>query len=120
MKEQAAEALASAGAHALLPMQLQRQDSGLLSPGILDVSSITDLPDQEYFGPLLQVQRYRDFDHALQLANATRFGLSAGLISDSAELYQRFWRESRAGIVNWNKPLTGASSAEISMAMLVT
>ena len=107
----AQQALASAGAHALLPMQLQRQDSGLLSPGILDVSAIADLPDQEYFGPLLQVQRYRDFDHAMQLANATRFGLSAGLISDSAELYQRFWREARAGIVNWNKPLTGASSA---------
>lgn len=107
----AQQALAVAGAHALLPMQLQRQDSALLSPGILDVTEIANLPDQEYFGPLLQVQRYSDFEHAIKLANATRFGLSAGLISDSPELYQRFWRESRAGIVNWNKPLTGASSA---------
>lgn len=38
-------------------------------------------------------------------------GLSAGLISDRHELFERFWREARAGVVNWNKPLTGASSA---------
>jgi succinylglutamic semialdehyde dehydrogenase len=44
-------------------------------------------------------------------ANATRFGLAAGLISDDPALYDRFWRESRAGVVNWNRPTTGASSA---------
>ncbi|TJZ73566.1 succinylglutamate-semialdehyde dehydrogenase [Chitiniphilus eburneus] len=107
----AQQRLLTQGAQALLPLRRLREGTALLSPGLLDVSAVADLPDEEYFGPLLQVQRYRDLDHALELANATRFGLAAGLISDSAEHYQRFWRATRAGIVNWNKPLTGASSA---------
>ncbi|HXH02559.1 MAG TPA: succinylglutamate-semialdehyde dehydrogenase [Candidatus Competibacteraceae bacterium] len=104
--------LLALGAQALLEMRrLQPPGSALLSPGILDVSAVRELPDEEYFGPLLQVQRYRDFDAAMRLANATRYGLAAGLLSDRRDLYEHFWREIRAGIVNWNKPLTGASSA---------
>ncbi len=83
----------------------------LLSPGLFDVSAIADLPDEEYFGPLLQVQRYRDFDEALALANRTRYGLAAGLFSDRRDEYERFWFGVRAGIVNWNRQLTGASSS---------
>ena len=107
----AQQKLLALGATSLLPMQALTEGSALLSPGIVDVTGVSGLPDQEYFGPLLQVQRYRDFDQAIQLANATCFGLSAGLISDRHELFERFWREARAGVVNWNKPLTGASSA---------
>ena len=107
----AQQKLLALGAASLLPMQALTEGSALLSPGIVDVTGVSGLPDQEYFGPLLQVQRYRDFDQAIQLANATCFGLSAGLISDRHELFERFWREARAGVVNWNKPLTGASSA---------
>ena len=55
--------------------------------------------------------RFTDFDQAIDAANSTAFGLSAGLLSDSAELYQHFFRRIRAGIVNWNRPITGASSA---------
>ena len=32
-------------------------------------------------------------------------------MTDDKKLYQRLLEETRAGIVNWNKPLTGASSA---------
>ncbi|MBM3115677.1 succinylglutamate-semialdehyde dehydrogenase [Jeongeupia naejangsanensis] len=103
--------LIALGARPLLPMQRLVPDAALLSPGLLDVSDVADLPDDEYFGPLLQIQRYGDFDEAITLANRTRYGLAAGLLSDSAERYHRFWRDARAGIVNWNKPLTGASSA---------
>ncbi|QLG87415.1 succinylglutamate-semialdehyde dehydrogenase [Chitinibacter bivalviorum] len=103
--------LIAAGATSLLEMKNVLADTALLSAGILDVTAVTDLPDEEYFGPLLQVQRYDSFDEAMRLANATRFGLAAGILSDKREQYERFWRDSRAGIVNWNKPLTGASSA---------
>ncbi|WP_437715597.1 succinylglutamate-semialdehyde dehydrogenase [Sorangium sp. So ce448] len=103
--------LVALGGEVLLEMRRLEEGTALLSPGILDVSAIKELPDEEHFGPLLQVQRYGSFDEALSLANRTRYGLAAGLISDRRELYERFWRESRAGIVNWNKPLTGASSA---------
>ncbi|MGB1271301.1 MAG: aldehyde dehydrogenase family protein, partial [Endozoicomonas sp.] len=60
---------------------------------------------------LLQVIRYLDFDSALSQANNTRFGLSAGLLSEDPDEYQRFLQRIRAGIVNWNRPITGASSA---------
>jgi succinylglutamic semialdehyde dehydrogenase len=82
-----------------------------VSPGILDCTYASELPDEEHFGPLLKVFRFNDFDQALVAANNTNFGLSAGLLSDNAELYQKFLRRIRAGIVNWNRPITGASSA---------
>ncbi|WP_295464101.1 succinylglutamate-semialdehyde dehydrogenase [uncultured Pseudomonas sp.] len=99
------------GARALLEMRQPEPGRALLTPGILDVSAIAELPDEEVFGPLLQVQRYGAFDQALALANATRFGLAAGLLADDPATYEAFWQGVRAGIVNWNRPLTGAASA---------
>ncbi|WP_432720367.1 succinylglutamate-semialdehyde dehydrogenase [Jeongeupia wiesaeckerbachi] len=103
--------LITLGATPIVPLRRLQEGTALLSPALLDVSGVAELPDEEYFGPLLQVQRYGDFDEAIALANRTRYGLAAGLLSDSADRYHRFWRDARAGIVNWNKPLTGASSA---------
>jgi len=105
------EQLSALGAKVLLPMRLLAEDTGLLTPGILDCSQATALPDEEHFGPLLKVFRFADFDSAIVAANQTSFGLSAGLLSDNEALYQRFFRRIRAGIVNWNRPITGASSA---------
>lgn len=99
------------GGRILLEMRRIGARGGLLSPGIIESSAIGERPDQEFFGPLLQVIRYQDFDQAIAIANQTRFGLAAGLLSDQAEHYQQFWLESRAGVVNWNKPLTGAASS---------
>lgn len=99
------------GANPLLTMRPLQAGSALLSPGLLDVTAIAELPDEEYFGPLLQLIRYDDFDTAIELANHTRYGLAAGLLSDNENQWQHFYRRSRAGIVNWNKQLTGASSA---------
>ncbi|GAC1035987.1 succinylglutamate-semialdehyde dehydrogenase [Pseudomonas sp. No.117] len=99
------------GGRALLEMRQPEAERALLTPGILDVSAIAELPDEEVFGPLLQVQRYGDFAEALSLANATRFGLAAGLLADDPATYESFWLGVRAGIVNWNRPLTGAASA---------
>ncbi len=80
-----------------------------LRPGLLDVTGI-DVPDEEVFGPMLQVIRVASFEDAMQVANDTAYGLAAGLVSDSRELWERFWVESRAGIVNWNRPTCGAAS----------
>ena len=99
------------GAKVLLSMQQQAQSPAMLSPGILDCSQVNDMPDEEHFGPLLKVFRFADFSEAIKAANNTSFGLSAGLLSDDEELYQLFFRKIRAGIVNWNRPITGASSA---------
>ncbi|VFS83097.1 N-succinylglutamate 5-semialdehyde dehydrogenase [Raoultella planticola] len=72
---------------------------------------MAEVADEEVFGPLLSVWRYDDFDEAITLANATPgLGLSCGLISAEREKFDRLLLEARAGIVNWNKPLTGAAS----------
>ena len=108
---QAQQRLIDLGAQVLLPVTQADANSSLLSPGLLDVTHVSDVPDEEYFGPLSCIYRYDHFDEALALANGTRFGLSVGLVSPDRELFDRLLIEARAGIVNWNKPLTGASSA---------
>lgn len=104
------DTLLASGARALLPMMQRDPALGFVTPAILDVTGVKDLPDQEHFGPLAQVIRYADFDQAIAIANDTAYGLSAGLLADDEALWQRFTREIRAGIVNWNRPTNGASS----------
>ena len=103
--------LLALGGQSLLMLKSLSPNTGLVSPGIVEVTDISELPDEEYFGPLLQVIRYRHLPDALTLANHTRFGLSAGLLSDYEQDWDYFFRRIRAGIVNWNKPITGASGA---------
>ena len=81
-----------------------------VTPAMIDVTDVADRPDVELFGPILQVIRCKTFDEAIAEANNTRYGLSASLISQDPELYNRFWANARAGIVNWNRPTNGASS----------
>jgi succinylglutamic semialdehyde dehydrogenase len=98
------------GGIALAEMTRSPRHPALLSPGLIDVTDVGNRPDAEIFGPILQVVRVDDFDAAIREANNTSYGLSAGVISDNADLYRRFLREIRAGAVAWNRPLTGASS----------
>ncbi|WP_282177851.1 succinylglutamate-semialdehyde dehydrogenase [Vibrio nereis] len=83
--------------------------AAFVTPGIIDVTPIAELPDEEYFGPLLQVVRYQGLEKAVDLANDTRFGLSAGLVSTDDGEWDYFVDHIRAGIVNRNRQLTGAS-----------
>ncbi|MBA4013513.1 MAG: succinylglutamate-semialdehyde dehydrogenase [Phenylobacterium sp.] len=91
--------------------ELRRIEDGkpFLTPGLVDVTGVA-APDVENFGPLLQVIRAADWDGAIAAANATRFGLAAGLLSDDEARYRDFWSRARAGIVNWNRPTTGAAA----------
>lgn len=106
----AQQSLLAQGATSLVELTKVKAGAGLVTPGLIDVTAI-DMADEEHFGPLLKVYRYSDFDAAINEANNTRYGLSAGLFSDSEDQYNHFYRRIRAGIVNWNKQLTGASSA---------
>lgn len=99
--------LLEAGGVALLVAT--RGQGAIVTPAIIDVSAITDLADEEYFGPLLQVSRYDNFMQAVESANQTRYGLAAGLISTDSQQWQYFIDHIQAGIVNRNRPLTGAS-----------
>ncbi|TLU59960.1 succinylglutamate-semialdehyde dehydrogenase [Thalassotalea litorea] len=107
----AQQELIDKGAKVLLEMQHLTPGTGFVTPGIVDVTGVNDIDDEEHFGPLVKIYRYQDFDQAINEANNTSFGLSAGLLADSEQDYQHFYKRIRAGIVNWNRPITGASSA---------
>ncbi len=121
ISEAAADGIAAAqdnliglGASPLVKLEKLKPGTGFLSPGLIDVTALVNadkLPDDEYFGPLLQVIRFSDFDEAIRQANNTKYGLSAGMFSDSEERFNYFYDRIRAGIVNWNKQLTGAASS---------
>jgi succinylglutamic semialdehyde dehydrogenase len=85
-------------------------DRPFLTPAVIDVTDVQNRPDEELFGPVLQVIRVADFEAAIAEANNTRFGLAASLIGGSPQLYEQFWAEVRAGVINWNKPTNGAPS----------
>ena len=86
------------------------KDKPFLTPALIDVTEVRDRPDEEIFGPVLQVIRVKDFDAAIAEANNTRFGLAASLVGGSPEMYDKFWANVRAGVINWNKPTNGAPS----------
>jgi len=81
-----------------------------VTPGLVDVTGV-DTPDEELFAPWLQVRRVASYDDALKAANATRYGLSAGLVSNEAGRWDQFVNRIRAGVVNWNRPTTGAAGS---------
>lgn len=102
--------LVAAGGKVLRPLVRARADRPLLSPAVIDITGCAP-SDDELFGPVLQIIRVPDWDAAIAAANATRFGLAASLIGGDASRFDHFWAQSRAGIVNWNRPTNGASSA---------
>jgi succinylglutamic semialdehyde dehydrogenase len=104
-------ALMARGGRPILPMRRPQDDLPFLTPSLLDATAMSDRPDIELFGPLLQVVRVADLDAAIVEANATRYGLAASLIGGTPADYEQFWSELRAGVINWNRPTNGASSA---------
>ena len=109
--ERAFDQFVEQGGEPIRNLSLREEGSAYVTPGIVDVTRAEAVPDEEHFGPFLKVYRVKDFDEAIARANATRFGLSAGIFSDDRAKWEKFLALSRAGIVNWNRQTTGASSA---------
>jgi succinylglutamic semialdehyde dehydrogenase len=86
------------------------EDRPYLTPALIDVTDVRDRPDEEMFGPVLQLIRVPDFEAAIAEANNTRFGLAASLVGGSPVMYDEFWTKVRSGVINWNKPTNGAPS----------
>lgn len=102
-------ALVELGGATLRPFQrAEGLGEAFVSPGIYDVTGVA-VPDEEIFAPVLQVRRVASFDAAIQAGNDTRYGLAAGLITTDPALWRRFLTRIRAGVVNLNRPTTGAA-----------
>jgi succinylglutamic semialdehyde dehydrogenase len=98
------------GGIAIRHMAKPDADRPFLTPGLIDVTKVANRPDEEVFGPMLQLIRVADFDSAIIEANATRYGLAASIVTGKPQLYDRFWANVRAGVINWNRPTNGAPS----------
>ena len=101
--------LEKAGARVLKPVERPDATKALLKPGLVDITTMQTRNDEECFGPLLQLEWVDTLEDAINSANNTCYGLSAGLLSDNSEAWEHFKADIRAGIVNLNRPLTGAS-----------
>ncbi len=87
------------------------RDGAFVRPALIDMTQAQEPSDEEIFAPLLQVFRTPSLEAAFERAGRTRFGLSAGLVCDDPGVWTRARAALRAGVLNWNRPTTGASSA---------
>lgn len=111
VKRMAGELSDKHGGRVLRAMEgMEGRSPAFVTPAIIDVTGKT-MPDEEIFGPVMQIVRVDSFDEGIQFANDTKYGLSAGLISDDADLWEIFKRKIRAGVVNFNRPTTGATGS---------
>ncbi len=105
----AVRALSDLGARTIRPLALaDAPRDSFVRPALLDVTGC-DVPDTEIFAPVLQFTRVATFDAAIEAANRTAYGLSAGLVSSDEALWRRYADRARAGVLNWNRPTTGAA-----------
>lgn len=109
----AQQSLQGLGGKVILEAKRLHAEHPFISPGIMDVTAVKGRndADMEYFGPFLQVTRVGNFDEAIAAANNTEYGLASAIFTKHRELYERCLIELRAGLVNWNRQTTGASSA---------
>jgi 1-pyrroline-5-carboxylate dehydrogenase len=73
-----------------------------------DVAPDARIAQEEIFGPVLAVIRARDFDHALDIANGTEYGLTGAVYSQSRARLERTRREFHVGNLYFNRKCTGA------------
>lgn len=103
------KALIEIGGQRIIGSQIHDRGPAFVSPALIDMSAANTSHDEELFAPLAQVFRVDNFDEAIFRANQTKFGLSSGIICDDETLWQKGLNSLRAGLINWNRPTTGAS-----------
>jgi aldehyde dehydrogenase (NAD+) len=88
---------------------LKRETDGFyMAPALFtESSSGMRINTDEIFGPVASIIRVKDYDEALAVANATEFGLSAGIVTTSLKHARHFQRHSQSGLVMVNLPTAG-------------
>ncbi|HLJ47948.1 MAG TPA: L-glutamate gamma-semialdehyde dehydrogenase [Bryobacteraceae bacterium] len=75
---------------------------------IADIGPEARIFQEEIFGPVLAVSKARDFDHALELANATEFGLTGAVYTKNPEKIKKAREQFFVGNLYFNRKCTGA------------
>ncbi|GAA5505337.1 aldehyde dehydrogenase family protein [Novipirellula caenicola] len=110
------DTLLAHGCRVVVPWQVNPRRENLVHPAIVDATKCTDtqlaaIGDLEWFGPLLVIQRVADFDSAVSAAANTSYGLAASLLGGTSNMFETFVNSVGAGVVNWNRPTTGAAGS---------
>ena len=114
--QQTYDQLLKLGCDPVIPFRLDDRRANLVRPAIVDASSLGEadlaaLGELEWFGPLLVLLRVGNMDDAFRAASMTAYGLAASLLGGDQDLFDRFVGAVGAGVVNWNRPTTGAAGA---------
>ncbi|CZF82993.1 aldehyde dehydrogenase family protein [Grimontia marina] len=80
----------------------QQEQGYFVSPVVLEVDETMDIAGSEVFGPVITLQKYDDFEHALTILNNVSYGLTSALFSNDNRLVQRFIMESESGMLHIN------------------
>jgi 1-pyrroline-5-carboxylate dehydrogenase len=84
-------------------------DGYFIEPTVIaDVDPKATISQEEIFGPVLAIIKARDFDHALEIANNTEFGLTGGVWTKNKKKQERAKNEFHAGNFYVNRKITGA------------
>jgi acyl-CoA reductase-like NAD-dependent aldehyde dehydrogenase len=82
-----------------------------VAPTVFDhVGRGMSVAQEEIFGPVLSIQRVRDFDEALEAANDVRFGLASSIFTRDCNLMFRFVEEIETGIAHVNSGTVGGEA----------
>jgi 1-pyrroline-5-carboxylate dehydrogenase len=84
-------------------------DGFFIQPTVIaDIQPGSKLEQEEIFGPVLAVIKSRNFEHGLQIANDTEFGLTGAVYTGSREKIEVAKREFHVGNLYINRKCTGA------------
>jgi 1-pyrroline-5-carboxylate dehydrogenase len=87
----------------------QLKDGFYLEPTVIaDIKEGSKLEQEEIFGPVLAIIKARDYDHALEIANDTEFGLTGAVYSRDEKKLERAIHEFHVGNLYLNRKCTGA------------
>jgi 1-pyrroline-5-carboxylate dehydrogenase len=75
---------------------------------IVDIAPKSKLEQEEIFGPVLAVIKAKNYEHALEIANDTEFGLTGAVYTKSREKIDRAIRDFHVGNLYINRKCTGA------------
>ncbi len=102
--------LGRAGGNVLVESALMDRPGHFVSPSVVEVGGFPSETDREIFGPLVQIAIASGLDQAIELADATNYGLAASIFTADQDAADTFFRRVHAGCINQNTGTAGASS----------
>jgi 1-pyrroline-5-carboxylate dehydrogenase len=85
------------------------EDGYFVEPTVIaNVDPMATISQEEIFGPVLAIIKAKDFDHALEIANNTEFGLTGGVWTKNKKKQEKAKNEFHAGNFYINRKITGA------------